>query len=67
MVDTLLSADSGCTEGFRGVSATFNQRLIDTHFLGRLSRPQIVATAQNCQRISTAVKFFDRPSRDAGD
>lgn len=36
---------------------------VRTHFLERLSRPQMAATGENCRRISLALKVDEAPAR----
>jgi hypothetical protein len=35
---------------------------VRSHFLGRLSRPQIAAMGENCRRISVALKNGSPPA-----
>jgi hypothetical protein len=36
---------------------------VRTHFLGRLSRPQIAAMGENCRRINVALKAGAPPAK----
>jgi len=36
---------------------------VRTHFLGRLSRPQIAAMGENCRRVSVALKTAEQPAK----
>jgi hypothetical protein len=36
---------------------------VRTHFLGRLSRPQIAAMGENCRRINVALKADAPPAK----
>jgi DNA-binding MarR family transcriptional regulator len=53
--------DEGRT-AVRDAMATYGEG-VRTHFLGRLSRPQIAAMGENCRRISVALKAAAPPAK----
>ena len=53
--------DDGST-AVREAMLTYGQE-VRTHFLGRLSRPQIAAMGENCRRISVALKSGTTPAK----
>ena len=46
----------------REAMATYGEG-VRTHFLGRLSRPQIAAMGENCRRVSVALKTAEQPAK----
>jgi DNA-binding MarR family transcriptional regulator len=46
----------------RGAMVTYGQ-CVRSHFLGRLSRPQIAAMGENCRRISVALQSGAPPAK----
>ena len=53
--------DEGRT-AVREAMATYGEG-VRTHFLGRLSRPQIAAMGENCRRVSVALKTAEQPAK----